>query len=84
VNDPGHGHVTYVQSEGAHNPDPRYAGPYQGSAGGVGSLINTTTAKTGISIENLPAKSTISVSVGANDAGEHLPLVYVLICQKVA
>jgi hypothetical protein len=41
-------------------------------------------AKTGISIENLPAKSAVSISVDANDAGEHLPLVYVLICQKVA
>jgi hypothetical protein len=41
-------------------------------------------AKTGISVTNLPAKSTVSVSIDANDAGEHLPLVYVLICQKVA
>jgi hypothetical protein len=44
----------------------------------------TTSSKTGISVTNLPAKSTVSVSIDANDAGEHLPLVYVLICQKVA
>jgi hypothetical protein len=40
--------------------------------------------KTGIAIENLPAKSAVSVSVDANDAGEHLPLVYVLIYQQIA
>jgi hypothetical protein len=50
----------------------------------IAPRLNTTTELTGISIENLPAKSAVSVSVDANDAGEHLPLVYVLICQKVA
>jgi hypothetical protein len=44
--------------------------------------LATSTSKTGISIENLPAKSAVSVSVDASDAAEHLPLVYVLICQK--
>jgi hypothetical protein len=44
----------------------------------------TVMNKTGIIVENLPAKSAVSVSVDANDAGEYLPLVYVLVCQKVA
>jgi hypothetical protein len=47
----------------------------------------TKSAKTRISVENLPSKSEVSVSVDTNDAGEYLPLVYtvyVLICQKVA
>jgi hypothetical protein len=48
------------------------------------SYRETDVSKTGISIENLRAKSSIEVSIDANDAGEHLPLVYVLICQEVA
>jgi hypothetical protein len=55
-----------------------------GDLHGTGNPSATSTAKTGISIENLPAKSAVSTSVDANDAGEHLPLVYVLICQKAA
>jgi hypothetical protein len=57
-----------------------------GTSGGGGptGTDNTNSAKTGIVITNLPAKSAVSISIDANDAGEHLPLVYVLICQKVA
>jgi hypothetical protein len=95
VNDPGHTHVGIVYDPGhAHTlglwvdspPGPAPAAhqkvDYSSQANPVDmvSFIN----KTGISIENLPAKSAVSASVDANDAGEHLPLVYVLICQKVA
>jgi hypothetical protein len=80
VNDPGHSHTVAIHAVSSVNP------------GKIGAHIDvvstahtpTTTNKTGISIENLPAKSAVSVSVDANDAGEHLPVVYVLICQKVA
>jgi hypothetical protein len=40
--------------------------------------------KTGVLLEKLPAKSGVSVSINADATGEHLPLVYVLICQPVA
>jgi hypothetical protein len=77
--DPGHGH-------GINTPDNQIGpgpGPFQvpyACTHQTAELI----AKTGISIENLPARSAVSVSIDINDAGEHLPLVYVLICQKVA
>ena len=43
----------------------------------------TATNKTGITVDNLPAKSSIEVSIDANNAGEHYPLVYVLLCEKL-
>jgi hypothetical protein len=90
VDDPGHTHVGIVEDPG-HDHDNRLF-LVSGTGGDHGAAIQTGTlgvymtakAKTGISIENLPAKSVVSVSVDANDAGEHIPLVYVLICQKVA
>jgi hypothetical protein len=41
-------------------------------------------SKTDITVDNLHAKSSIYIEVyiDANDAGEHYPLVYVIICQK--
>jgi hypothetical protein len=94
VNDPGHTHVGIVNDPGHSHLFP-LGGDNQpqtmtcpgGLARGSGHVA-TSTDKTGISVTNLPAKSTVSVSVDANGAGEltqeHLPLVYVLICQKVA
>jgi hypothetical protein len=82
VNDPGHGHETTFH----YSDDPRQShisGLSDTWDGRTDSVI-TSTNKTGISIKNLPAKSAVSVSVDADAAGEHLPLVYVLICQKVA
>jgi hypothetical protein len=78
VVDPGHQHLIGT------TPDVG-GGPSGASAlrEGLGSYLSSTN-KTGISIENIPAKSAVSVSIDADDAGEHLPLVYVLICQKVA
>jgi hypothetical protein len=89
VNDPGHTHVGIVMDPG-HNHSTTYSSAASGKkdyrhfCDGPSGNDPTEIAKTGISIENLPAKSAVSVSVDANDAGEHLPLVYVLICQKVA
>jgi hypothetical protein len=80
VNDPGHGHDL---PEGGESGKGKMAtAPKRATVPAVG--FATTTNKTGISVENLPTKSAVSVSIDANDAGEHLPLVYVLICQKVA
>ena len=45
--------------------------------------LSTEQSQTGIEIVNSASKSAIDVSVSANDGGEHYPLVYVLICQKV-
>jgi hypothetical protein len=93
VNDPGHTHVGIVEDPGhRHSAPPRGPGGGSKPEGFVEGYLDsspnprpvTDTNKTGISIENLPAKSAVSISVDANDAGEHLPLVYVLICQKVA
>jgi hypothetical protein len=93
VNDPGHTHVGVVEDPGhAHNLKTHSNGPIGGPYGvGAGAPKTLSmdddcmsTNKTGISVENLPTKSAVSVSVDSNDAGEHLPLVYVLICQKVA
>jgi hypothetical protein len=80
VNDPGHKHILDVTDQGGASSK----GSYHATIAGAKGKIPTENATTGISVENLPAKSAVSVSVDANDAGEHLPLVYVLICQKVA
>jgi hypothetical protein len=89
VDDPGHTHVGIVNDPGHGHQSPLFNNKGGNRAHFTGndgrSNLETSTNKTGISIENLPAKSAVSVSVDANDAGEHLPLlVYVLICQKVA
>jgi hypothetical protein len=99
VDDPGHTHVGLVVDPGhEHHLKGIYYTDLDHGGGGVGSKLTTrhpsdagkktepavtNVSKTGIAVENLPAKSAVSVSVDANDAGEHLPLVYVLICQKV-
>jgi hypothetical protein len=91
VNDPGHTHVGVVEDPGhAHSLGWGQGTDYDKYATSDGSTLlermsfDCTTNKTGITVRNLPAKSAVSVSVDANDAGEHLPLVYVLICQKVS
>jgi hypothetical protein len=91
VDDPGHTHVGIVEDPGhLHGTAAGHGDCDCKDVKGdldwsfATKTWNTNTSKTGISIENLPAKSAVSVSVDANDAGEHLPLVYVLICQKVA
>jgi hypothetical protein len=92
VNDPGHTHVGIVNDPGHGHGIPITT---RGDFGGTEMPTSyeptdhtlpytTQSAKTGISVTNLPAKSAVSVSIDANDVGEHLPLVYVLICQKVA
>ena len=43
----------------------------------------TESSFTGITVTNALAKSKLEVSVDLNDAGEHYPLVYVLVCQKL-
>jgi hypothetical protein len=93
VNDPGHTHVGIVNDPGHAHNNPELVLYYPINSGGktrypsnnVHSELrdSTTTNKTGISVENLPAKSSIEVSIDANDAGEHYPLVYVLLCQKL-
>jgi hypothetical protein len=88
VNDPGHTHVGIVNDPGhAHGWPGAWSNRIQGwpahSMLQSASFADTTTNKTGITIDNLPAKSAIEVSIDANDAGEHYPLVYVLICQKL-
>jgi hypothetical protein len=94
VNDPGHTHVNIVNDPG-HDHDSsitddfKPGGTYDAAAGHDGihpardDHIMTQTNKTGISVVALPAKSSIEVSIDANDAGEHYPLVYVLLCQKL-
>jgi hypothetical protein len=90
VNDPGHTHVGIVNDPGHSHQMPLYHGGWwmgDNQAEGWDKTkpeFQTDAAKTGISVTNLPAKSAVSVSIDASDAGEHLPLVYVLICQKVA
>ena len=48
-----------------------------------GGTYPTESAFTGITVTNALAKSKLEVSVDLNDAGEHYPLVYVLVCQKL-
>ena len=79
VNDPGHGHSythwPYKQSD-LHGASSRNGNPDAETG-------QTELNKTGITVDNLPAKSAIDVSIDVNDAGEHYPLVYVLLCQKL-
>jgi hypothetical protein len=94
VNDPGHTHVGIVNDPGHGHGEGLYAyacGTGKGGSDQAAQTVNgdrkpelhTNTSKTGITVDNLPAKSAVSVSIDANDAGEHLPLVYVLICQNL-
>jgi hypothetical protein len=93
VNDPGHNHVNIVNDPGHmhgldlwNDPGATAGGQYWGPSTDVQPPYNdctTNTSKTGISVVALPAKSSIEVSIDANDAGEHYPLVYVLLCQKL-
>jgi hypothetical protein len=89
VTDPGHNHVQLVNDPGHAHSIVEYWP--KGTSGAMLGKVhfantpetkNTSLSKTGISIESLPAKSAVSVSVDANEAGEHYPLVYVLVCQK--
>jgi hypothetical protein len=88
VNDPGHTHVAGVNDPGHAHPISgavEEAGYYNGAQTGQSeaSATQTETAFTNITIKNEPAKSSVKVSIDANDAGEHYPLVYVLLCQKL-
>jgi hypothetical protein len=79
VNDPGHVHAAYLMQDRQGNPP----GHGDGKDGSRKINVETNSSKTGISVVALPAKSDIEVSIDANDAGEHYPLVYVLLCQKL-
>merc|ERR1712070_455428 len=88
VNDPGHEHSIKVCNTGHQlsfhdtGPLPPYPDdPYQDPPARQ-SGRETFNAPTGILVDSLPAKSSVSVSIDANEAGEHYPLVYVLVCQK--
>ena len=87
VNDPGHTHVAAVN-------DPGHSHYLYQDGGPGGDLVvdpvdghqydySTESAFTGITVTNALAKSKLEVSVDLNDAGEHYPLVYVLVCQKL-
>ena len=80
VNDPGHGHSLPIWRFGHGGGDKDHSVPDGDSSP---NQYTSTTNKTGITVDNLPAKSAIEVSIDANDAGEHYPLVYVLLCQKL-
>ena len=79
VNDPGHRHQqqTYEEGGGWKAPPDQQASDTP-TTGGF-----TQESFTGITINNAAAKSNIQVSVDSNDAGEHYPIVYVLVCQQV-
>jgi hypothetical protein len=77
VDDPGHRHEVKTFPTGTGELD---CGKRHCSA--AARNLNSTIDKTNIKVESLSAKSAVSVSIDANDDGEHYPLVYVLICQK--
>eukprot|EP00935_MAST-01C_sp_MAST-1C-sp1_P000452 g452.t1 len=79
INDPGHAHEEYG-SPGESGVNSIKWGP---TDNGHVPGPYTQAALTGITISNAPAKSNIEVSVDADDAGEHYPLVYVLVCQQL-
>jgi hypothetical protein len=90
VNDPGHTHVGIVNDPGHGHNVPMISTGSPGSAveptclqGEVVPGYGTTHNKTGITVDNLHTKSAIEVSIDTNEVGEHNPLVYVLICQKL-
>merc|ERR1712070_660882 len=80
VNDPGHKHTNNIMQDNTNTGGP----PSRFGNGGDGNhySYDTTTDKTGIVVDSQAAKSSVSVSIDTNDAGEHYPLVYVLVCQK--
>jgi hypothetical protein len=84
INDPGHAHVLPIYYEVSYVPVP--AGTF--SAGNTTypkgyTQLSSNNSFTGITVANELAQSRIDVSMAENDAGEHQPLVYVLICQKI-
>ena len=79
INDPGHAHQEQGYPEGSGDPAIKYGNTGDGQHDGD----FTEQAFTGITISNAPAKSNIEGSVDADDAGEHYPLVYVLVCQQL-
>ena len=92
VSDPGHTHAATVKDPGHdHYRQDNYLD--SGNPGFYASSISGNHIKpahdpvfpnfTGIEVVNNASKSAIDVSISANDGGEHLPLVYVLICQKI-
>jgi hypothetical protein len=88
VNDPGHNHSLSVNQLAPAAIDPNAKGypfvenPIVPSSLYKQSISASDTAKTGINIDMLPAKSNIQVSLASNEDGEGYPLVYVLICQR--
>jgi hypothetical protein len=89
VIDPGHTHVAAVNDPG-HNLSICSVDSGGSMSHKVLSRkdfgdfpVSTDSAFTGITVTNAPAKSKLEVSVDLNDAGEHYPLVYVLVCQKL-
>jgi hypothetical protein len=89
VSDPGHTHATQVKDPGHDHQlvefgdAPGTTGGHGGEGGDAPRFPSTDPAFTGITVVNDASKSAIDVSISANDGGEHYPLVYVLICQKV-
>eukprot|EP00935_MAST-01C_sp_MAST-1C-sp1_P000059 g59.t1 len=79
IDDPGHDHHYSFDMQDIRDGD---GGTVQYvHQDGPDSGADTQDSFTGITISNAAAKSNIEVSIDANDAGEHYPLVYVLICQ---
>ena len=87
VHDSGHNHVNMVNDPGHGHGDIMYLGQVSGGNVGGGpaasNWVKVPVAKTNITVDSQPAKSAIEVSIDTNDAGEHYPMVYVLLCQKL-
>jgi hypothetical protein len=85
VTDPGHDHAIgpLIPTSGNTKLPAHTQVAHDNLVPGDVNYDRSNTSKTGITVSNLPDKSAISVSIDANDAGEHIPLVYVLICQKI-
>jgi hypothetical protein len=91
VSDPGHTHAATVKDPG-HDHFTMNSNGAGGAISIVQSVVGVTAVRsqmptypgfTGIEVINNASKSAIDISISANDGGEHYPLVYVLICQKV-
>ena len=93
MNDPGHNHVNIVKDPGhqhtttaakGNSAGGQYQGFWQTNPDpGHPAIYQANNATTGIVVDSQLAKSSVEVSIDANDAGEHYPLVYVLLCQKL-
>jgi len=89
VVDPGHNHDMALHDPG-HTHSYKWMGTqtsvkHDGYDSAAAATTGTTTKSvTGITVDSLPAKSSVSVSINANEAGEHFPLVYILVCQRAA